>query len=79
MDDVDEIDDSHPESTDAFAAYIADGGMEDRDRAPVYCPGNFFGFNPVICKKSLDKLIPSETFVSNSFKHIVSYQYWKQK
>ena len=38
MDDVDEIDDSHPESNDAFAAYVADGGMEDRNRAPVYCP-----------------------------------------
>ena len=44
MDDVDEIDDSHPESTDAFAAYVADGGMEDRDRAPVYCPGKIFTF-----------------------------------
>ena len=39
MDDVDEIDDTHPESNDAFAAYVADGGMENRDREPVYCPG----------------------------------------
>ena len=38
MDDIDEIDTSHPESTDVFAAYLADGGMEGRDREPVYCP-----------------------------------------
>ena len=32
MDDIDEIDESHPESTDAFAAYIAEGGINDKDR-----------------------------------------------
>jgi hypothetical protein len=32
MDDIDEIDTSHPETGDTFAAYIADGGIEDRNR-----------------------------------------------
>ena len=38
MDDIDEIDTTHPETTDAFAAYVADGGMDDQRRPPVYCP-----------------------------------------
>ena len=38
MDEIDEIDTSHPDSTDVFAAYLADGGMEGRDREPVYSP-----------------------------------------
>jgi len=32
MDEIDEIDETHPESTDAFAAYIAEGGIDDKDR-----------------------------------------------
>jgi hypothetical protein len=63
MDDVDEIDDSHPESADAFAAYIAEGGIEDQDRAPVYCPGKFFTYHKNI-------------FVSQNKKRIFSGSRW---
>lgn len=38
MDDIDEIDVTSADSTDIFAAYVADGGMEGRDREPVYSP-----------------------------------------
>lgn len=38
MDEIDEIDTTHPDSNDVFAAYLADGGMEGRDREPVYSP-----------------------------------------
>ncbi len=38
-DDVDEIDDSHPDSNDVFAAYLADlGGIESHDREIVRSP-----------------------------------------
>ena len=31
MDDINEIDESNPETTDAFAAYIAEGSKQDRE------------------------------------------------
>ena len=31
MDDINEIDESNPETTDAFAAYIAEGSQKDRE------------------------------------------------
>ena len=38
MDDIDEIDQTAPESKDVFAAYIAEGGEQSKDRPPVFSP-----------------------------------------
>ena len=37
MDDINEIDDTNYESQDAFAAYLADGGGEQRGAEVVFC------------------------------------------
>ena len=38
LESLNEIDDGHPESTDAFSAYVAEDGQDQETRKPVYCP-----------------------------------------
>ena len=70
IDDIDEIDQTHSESTDVFAAYLADGGLEGQDREPVFSPELGLSIERIkdgFTLQGLWQVMPPETTKKNKF------------